>query len=134
MYKPGGQLQQTSDFCDCQEGFCHQVLSYVLFHRFTRRCVKLTCFGNAPGHADCLKPYRITPINWLMARKPPSTFSRRILYWQMCHLLLRFLCLHEVAILVLLVAILLTRFRSIFLEFLSICTSAIAIAELYSLR
>ncbi len=52
----------------------------------------------------------------------------------MCHLLLRFLCLHEVAILALLVAILLTRFRSIFLEFLSICTLAIAIAELCSLR
>ncbi len=60
-------------------------------------------------------PYRITPIHWLMARKPPSTFSCRILYWRTCHLLLRFLCLHEAAILALLVAILLTWFRSNFL-------------------
>ncbi len=28
----------------------------VLFHRYTRRCVKLTRFRNAPGCADCLKP------------------------------------------------------------------------------
>ncbi len=28
--KPGGQLQETSDLCDCQQGFCHQVLSQVL--------------------------------------------------------------------------------------------------------
>ncbi len=28
--KPGGQLQETSDLCDCQQGFCHQVLSHVL--------------------------------------------------------------------------------------------------------
>ncbi len=28
--KPGRQLQETSDFCDCQQGFCHQVLSHVL--------------------------------------------------------------------------------------------------------
>ncbi len=25
-----GQLQKTSDLCDCQQGFCHQVLSHVL--------------------------------------------------------------------------------------------------------
>ncbi len=50
----------------------------------------------------------------------------------MRHLLLRFLCLHEAAILALLVAILLTQFRSIFLVFLSICTSATAVAELCS--
>ncbi len=25
--KPGGQLKETSDLCDCQQGFCHQVLS-----------------------------------------------------------------------------------------------------------
>ncbi len=30
VYKPGGQLQETSDLCDCQQGFCHQVLSHVL--------------------------------------------------------------------------------------------------------
>ncbi len=30
MCKPGDQLQETSDFCDCQQGFCHQVLSHVL--------------------------------------------------------------------------------------------------------
>ncbi len=35
------------------------------------------------------------------------------LYWRTCHLLLRFLCLHEAAILALLVAILLARFRLI---------------------
>ncbi len=29
-----------------------------------------------------------------MARKPPSTFSRYILYWRTHHLLLTFLCLH----------------------------------------
>ncbi len=28
--KPGGQLQETSDLCDCQQGFCHQVISHVL--------------------------------------------------------------------------------------------------------
>ncbi len=28
--KPGGQLQETSDLCDCQQGFCHWVLSHVL--------------------------------------------------------------------------------------------------------
>ncbi len=50
-----------------------------------------------------------------MARMPPSTFSRCILYWRTRHLLLRFLCLHEAAILALLVVILLTRFQSIFL-------------------
>ncbi len=50
-----------------------------------------------------------------MAWKPPPIFSRRILYWKMCHLLLRFLCLHEAAILALLVVILLARFRSNFL-------------------
>ncbi len=67
-----------------------------------------------------------------MAQKPPSTFSRRILFWRMRHLLLRFLCLHEAAILALLVAILLTRFRSIFPGLLSICTLATAVAELFS--
>ncbi len=67
-----------------------------------------------------------------MAQKPPSTFSRRILFWRMHHLLLRFLCLHEAAILALLVEILLTRFRSIFPGLLSICTSATAVAELFS--
>ncbi len=30
MCKPGGQLQETSDLCDCQQGFFHQVLSHVL--------------------------------------------------------------------------------------------------------
>ncbi len=30
MCKPGGQLQEMSDLCDCQQGFCHQVLSHVL--------------------------------------------------------------------------------------------------------
>ncbi len=50
-----------------------------------------------------------------MAQKPPSTFSRCMMYWwTRRHLLLRFLCLHEAAILALLVAVLLTRFRSIF--------------------
>ncbi len=44
------------------------------------------------------------------------------------------ICLHEVAILALLVTILLTRFRTIFLGFLSICTSATAVAELCSPR
>ncbi len=29
--KPGSQLQETSDLCDCQQGYCHQVLSHVLF-------------------------------------------------------------------------------------------------------
>ncbi len=67
-----------------------------------------------------------------MARKQTSTFSCRILYWRLRHLLLRFFCLHEAAILALLVAILLTQFRSIFLGFLSICTSATAVAELCS--
>ncbi len=28
--KPGGQLQETSDLFDCQQGFYHQVLSHVL--------------------------------------------------------------------------------------------------------
>ncbi len=26
--KPGGQLQDTSDLCDCQQEFCHQVLQF----------------------------------------------------------------------------------------------------------
>ncbi len=65
---------------------------------------------------------------------PPSTFSRHTLYRRTHHLLLRFLCLHEAAILALLVAILQTRFRSIFLGFLSICTLATAVAELCSPR
>ncbi len=30
MCKPGGQLQETSDLCDCQQGFFHQVPSHVL--------------------------------------------------------------------------------------------------------
>ncbi len=64
----------------------------ILFQRFTRRCVKLTCFGNALGVPIVWNPYRITPIHWLMAQKPPSTFSRRIFYWRTQHLLLRFLC------------------------------------------
>ncbi len=29
--KPGGQLQERSDLCDCQQGFCHQVLNHVLW-------------------------------------------------------------------------------------------------------
>ncbi len=28
--KPGDQLQETSDLCDCQQWFCYQVLSHVL--------------------------------------------------------------------------------------------------------
>ncbi len=27
--KSGGQLQETSDLCDCQQGFCHQVLCFA---------------------------------------------------------------------------------------------------------
>ncbi len=64
----------------------------ILFQRFTRRCVKLTRFWNALGVPIVWNPYRITPIHWLMAQKPPSTFSRRIFYWRTRHLLLRFLC------------------------------------------
>ncbi len=30
------QLQETSDLCDCQQGFCHQVLSHVLRRGQTR--------------------------------------------------------------------------------------------------
>ncbi len=28
--KPGGQLQEMSDLCDCRQRFCHQVLNHVL--------------------------------------------------------------------------------------------------------
>ncbi len=28
--KSGGQLQETSDLCDGQQGFCHQVLGHVV--------------------------------------------------------------------------------------------------------
>ncbi len=72
-----------------------------------------------------------------MARMPPSTFSRCILYWWTCHLLLRFLCLHEAAILALLVVILLTRFLSIFLGLplhlhFGDCSSRTLFSELWS--
>ncbi len=39
--KPGGQLQETSDLCDCQQGFCHQVLSHVL-RRFSLALYDIT--------------------------------------------------------------------------------------------
>ncbi len=83
------------------------------------------------GCADCLKPYRIMAIYWLMAQMPSSTFLLRpSLYWQTCHLLLRFICLHEVAI----SALLCCGFSGpIFRLFFSlsffICTSATAIVE-----
>ncbi len=47
----------------------------------------------------CLKPYRITPIHWLMARRRAWRTHVVSLYRRTRHLLLRFLCLHEVAML-----------------------------------
>ncbi len=63
----------------------------VLFHRFTYAA----CFTlwERLLRDRCLKPYRITPIHWLMTTHVVS------LYRRMRHLLLRFLCLHEAVIL-----------------------------------
>ncbi len=54
--------------------------------------LSLHALGTPLGVPIVWNPYRIMPIHWLMAWMPPSTFSRRILYWRMRHLLLRFLC------------------------------------------
>ncbi len=35
------QLQETSDLCDCRQGFCHQVLSHVLWRRQILRLIKM---------------------------------------------------------------------------------------------
>ncbi len=51
----------------------------VLFHMFTQRCVKLRRFGLPLRVPIAWNSYRITPIHWLMARMPSSTFSRRFL-------------------------------------------------------
>ncbi len=58
-----------------------------------------SCFGNASCVTDVWSPYRITPIHWLMAQRRPWRTHVVSLYWRTRHLLLRFLCLHEVAIL-----------------------------------
>ncbi len=56
-------------------------------------------FGNASCVTDAWSPYIITPIHWLMVRRRPWRTHVVSLYWRTRHLLLRFLCLHEAAIL-----------------------------------
>ncbi len=36
--KPDVQLQETSDLCDCQQEFCHQVQSHVLHYVHVMLC------------------------------------------------------------------------------------------------
>ncbi len=55
--------------------------------------------GNASCVTDVWSPYRITPINWLMVRRCPWRTHVVSLYRRTRHPLLRFLCLHEAAIL-----------------------------------
>ncbi len=82
----------------------------------------------------CLKPYRITPIHWLMARRRPWRTHVVSPYRRTRHLLLRFLCLHEAFILPFGVAIFLAQIPY-FEHELSICTSATAYSgTLFSLR
>ncbi len=69
----------------------------VLYHRFTY--VSFHALGTPSGVLIVWSPYRITPIHWLMAQRHPWRNHVVSLYWRTRHLLLRFLCLHEAAIL-----------------------------------
>ncbi len=103
----------------------------VLFHRFTYA----VCFTlwERLLRDRCLKPYRITPIHWLMARRHPWRTHVVSLYRRTRHLLLRFLCLHEAVILPFVVAIFWPKYH--ISRDLSICTSATAYSgNLFSLR
>ncbi len=68
----------------------------------------------------CIESHQL--IGWWCGCRPQRSYVVS-LYWRTRHLLLRFLCLQEAAILALLIAILLARFKSIFLDSSSFSSS-----------
>ncbi len=71
------QTRYLYDACPFKIHCCHANIKCVIFHRFNRLCVAMTHWECLLGVPIFWSPCRITPIYWLMAQMPSSTFLHR---------------------------------------------------------